>query len=544
MDSPTIELFDTTLRDGTQGEHVTLSAQDKVRIAHRLDEFGIDLIEGGWPGSNPKDQAFFERAREEEWHHATICSFGSTRHASKTPEEDPNLQALLESGTETVVIFGKSWTLHVEEALEVSREENVDMIRSSVAFLREHGKRVVYDAEHFFDGYRDDEAYALETLRAASEAGADTLVLCDTNGGTLPTDIDRIVRAVGEDFGETLGIHAHNDSGCAVANTLTAVEAGVRHVQGTINGIGERCGNADLTAVIPGLQIKMGYDCVEEDAIEDLTDLAHFVNDVANLDPVNRAPYVGRSAFAHKGGIHVSAVMKNPEAYEHVDPEVIGNRRRVLVSDLSGRSNVKYKAKEMGIELDGEGEARRAVDRIKELEHLGYEFEGAEASFELLLRAIQGEETDYFALERLRVRSEKDGDEFETSEATIVIRVEGQTELVAAEGVGPVDALSLALKKALISFYPQLEDVRLTDYKVRVLTPRDGTAASVRVLVEHQDGQNVWNTVGVSDNILEASWQALADGVRYHLLHTGATSHVEGDGEAAEEAAAEAEAGA
>jgi 2-isopropylmalate synthase len=347
---------------------------------------------------------------------------------------------------------------------------------------------------------------------------------------------------VGEEFEETLGIHAHNDSGCAVANTLTAVEAGVRHVQGTINGIGERCGNADLTSVIPGLQLKMGYECVEEDAIEDLTDLAYFVNDVANLDPVNRAPYVGRSAFAHKGGIHVSAVMKNPEAYEHVDPEVIGNRRRVLVSDLSGRSNVKYKAKEMGIELDGEGEARRAVDRIKELEHLGYEFEGAEASFELLLRAIQGEETDYFALERLRVRSEKDGDEFETSEATIVIRVEGRSELVAAEGVGPVDALSLALKKALISFYPQLEDVRLTDYKVRVLTPRDGTAASVRVLVEHQDGQNVWNTVGVSDNILEASWQALADGVRFHLLHTGATSHVEGDAEAAQEAAGAAEA--
>lgn len=532
MDTPTIELFDTTLRDGTQGEHVTLSAQDKVRIAHRLDQFGIDLIEGGWPGSNPKDQAFFDRAREEQWEHAQVCAFGSTRHVSYAPEDDPNLNALLEAETPTVVIFGKSWTLHVEEALEVTRAENLDMISSSVAFLREHGKRVVYDAEHFFDGYADDRAYAMRSLEAAAEAGADTLVLCDTNGGTLPADLDRIVREVGEEFDRTLGIHAHNDSGCAVANTLTAVEAGVRHVQGTVNGIGERCGNADLTAAIPGLQVKMGYRCVEDDALDEVTDLAHFVNDVANLDPINRAPYVGRSAFAHKGGIHVSAVMKNPDAYEHVEPEVVGNRRRVLVSDLSGRSNVKYKAEELGIELDGEGEARRAVDRIKELEHLGYEFEGAEASFELLLRTIQGESTDFFALERLRVRSEKDGEEFETSEATIVVRVENHSELVAAEGVGPVDALSLALKKALISFYPQLESVRLTDYKVRVLTPGDGTAASVRVLVEHQDGQEVWNTVGVSDNILEASWQALADGVRYHLLHTGATSRVETSEEA------------
>ncbi len=521
MSGPKIELFDTTLRDGTQGEHVTLSAHDKVRIARRLDEFGIDLIEGGWPGSNPKDKAFFADCREAEWSHAQICAFGSTRHASNAPAEDPNLQALLEAETDVVVIFGKSWTLHVKGGLEVSLEENLDMISSSVEYLREHGKRVVYDAEHFFDGYNDNPEYALQTLHAAAEAGADTLVLCDTNGGTLPTDIDRIVRAVAGKFDQTLGIHAHNDAGCAVANTLTAVDAGVRHVQGTINGIGERCGNADLTAVIPGLQVKMGYQCISEEKLGTLTELAHFVNDVANLDPINRSPYVGRSAFAHKGGIHVSAVMKNPRAYEHIDPEVIGNKRRVLVSDLSGRSNVRYKAEEMGIELDGEGEARRAVQRIKELEHLGYEFEGAEASFELLLRAIQGESTDFFSLERLRVRSEKDGEDFDCSEATIAIRVKDHTELVAAEGVGPVDALSSALKKALIEFYPQLASVRLSDYKVRVLTPQEGTAASVRVLVEHQDGKHIWNTVGVSDNILEASWQALADGVRYHLVkHT------------------------
>jgi 2-isopropylmalate synthase len=518
MSGPKIELFDTTLRDGTQGEHVTLSAHDKLRIAQRLDAFGIDLIEGGWPGSNPKDQAFFASSQEEKWPHAQICAFGSTRHASKTPADDPNLKALLDAGTDVVVIFGKSWTLHVTGGLEVSLDENIDMITSSVEFLREHGKRVIYDAEHFFDGYKDDPEYALRSLKAAADTGADTLVLCDTNGGSLPTEIDRIVRAVAERFDETLGIHAHNDAGCAVANTLTAVDAGARHVQGTINGIGERCGNADLTAVIPGLQLKMGYQCIADEKMNALTELAHFVNDVANLDPINRSPYVGRSAFAHKGGIHVSAVMKNPRAYEHIDPEVIGNKRRVLVSDLSGRSNVRYKAEEMGIELEGEGEARRAVTRIKELEHLGYEFEGAEASFELLLRTIQGESTDFFTLERLRVRSEKDGEDFDCSEATIAICVKDHTELVAAEGVGPVDALSSALKKALIEFYPQLESVRLADYKVRVLTPQEGTAASVRVLVEHQDGKHIWNTVGVSDNILEASWQALADGVRFHLV--------------------------
>lgn len=518
MNGPHIELFDTTLRDGTQGEHVTLSAQDKLRIARRLDAFGIDLIEGGWPGSNPKDQAFFEAGRKEEWSRAQICAFGSTRHASKRPAEDRNLQALLEADTEVVVIFGKSWTLHVTGGLEVSLDENLDMIASSVEFLREHGKRVIYDAEHFFDGYSDDSEYALQTLTAAAEAGADTLVLCDTNGGTLPTDIDQIVRTVGERFDQTLGIHAHNDAGCAVANTLTAVKAGARHVHGTVNGIGERCGNADLSAVIPGLQLKMGYHCIDEERLSSLTELANFVNDVANLDPINRSPYVGRSAFAHKGGIHVSAVMKDPRAYEHVEPERIGNKRRVLVSDLSGRSNVRYKAEEMGIELDGEREARKAVQRIKELEHLGYEFEGAEASFELLLRTIQGESTDFFTLERLRVRSEKDGERFDCSEATIAIRVQDHTELVAAEGVGPVDALSSALKKALMGFYPQLASVRLADYKVRVLTPQEGTAASVRVLVEHQDGKHIWNTVGVSDNILEASWQALADGIRYHLV--------------------------
>ena len=519
MNAPTIELFDTTLRDGTQGEHVTLSVNDKLRIAHRLDAFGIDVIEGGWPGSNPKDYAFFERAQEVAWRQAQICAFGSTRRPGNRPEEDPNLRCLLEANTPTVSIFGKSWTFHAEVALGVSLDENLAMIASSVAFLRAHDKRVIYDAEHFFDGYKADPDYALETLRAAAEAGADTLVLCDTNGGTLPTEVRRLVAEVGAHFEQTIGIHTHNDSGCAVANTLMAVEAGARHVQGTINGIGERTGNVDLCAAIANLQLKMGYACVDPEHLARLTDLSHFVDEVANLDPIDRAAYVGRSAFAHKGGIHVSAVMKDPRAYEHLAPETVGNKRRVLVSDLSGQSNVRYKAAEFGITLNGKDEARQAVQRIKELEHLGYEFQGAEASFELLLRAIQGEETNFFSLERLHVRSEHSDAGEEYSEATIVVRVQGHRELAVAEGVGPVDALSQALHEALCRSYPSLEAVRLADYKVRVLNPKDATAAVVRVLVEHHDGERSWHTVGVSANILEASWQALADGIRYHLFH-------------------------
>ena len=517
----TIEVFDTTLRDGTQGEHVTLSARDKMRIARRLDAFGIDVIEGGWPGSNPTDQAFFEAARGETWAHTSICAFGSTRHASNAPSEDANLQALIEADTDVVSIFGKSWTLHVEQALGVSRETNLDLIRSSVAFLREHGKRVIYDAEHFFDGFADHPAYALRTLRAAAEAGADTLVLCDTNGGSLPHDIYDVTAAVYEDFDTTLGIHAHNDGGCAVANSLAAVRAGARHVQGTINGLGERCGNADLCAVIPDLQLKMDFECVNPDRLGDLVDLARFTNEVANLDPDDGAPYVGRSAFTHKGGVHVSAVMEAPSTYEHVEPNVVGNRRRALVSDLSGRSNIQYKAKEMGIDL-GSDAAAQAVERIKELEHLGYEFQGAEASFELLLRTLQDEVPDFFGLDRMRVWSGQD-DEAQTVEASLALTVQNERTLAVAEGNGPVDALSNAMREGLLSFYPSLDGVRLSDYKVRVLTPQDGTAATVRVLIEHGDGARTWNTVGVSENILDASWQALADGMRYALFHAAPT---------------------
>lgn len=521
-----IELFDTTLRDGTQGEHVTLSARDKIRIARRLDAFGIDVIEGGWPGSNPKDQAFFEQARNVEWPRASICAFGSTRHASNAPADDPNLQALIEAHTDVVSIFGKSWILHVEQALGVSRETNLNLIRSSVAFLREHGKRVIYDAEHFFDGYADDPAYALRTLRTAAEAGADTLVLCDTNGGSLPHDIHRVTTAVHNEFDATLGIHAHNDGGCAVANSLAAVRAGARHVQGTINGLGERCGNADLCTIIPNLQLKMDVECVGTDQLDNLVDLSRFTNEVANLDPDDGAPYVGCSAFTHKGGVHVSAVMKEPSTYEHVEPTAIGNRRRALVSDLSGRSNIRYKAEELGIDL-GSDAAAQAVERIKELEYLGYEFQGAEASFELLLRTIQDEVPDFFTLDRMRVWSGQDDAGEQTVEASLALTVQDQRELAVAEGNGPVDALSNAMRDGLESFYSHLDAVHLTDYKVRVLTPQDGTEATVRVLIEHSDGTDTWNTVGVSENILDASWQALADGVRYALFHSTADAATE-----------------
>ncbi len=517
-----IELFDTTLRDGTQGEHVSISAADKILIARRLDEFGIDIIEGGWPGSNPKDQEFFDRARDEEWDHARICAFGSTRRASHAPEDDPNLRALIAAGTEVVSIFGKSWTLHARVALGVTLEENLELIASSIRYLGSEGRTVVYDAEHFFDGYKADRSYALATLQAASEAGAEVLVLCDTNGGTLPSEIRRVVADVHHRFDCRIGIHTHNDGGCAVANTFAAVECGAVHVQGTINGIGERCGNADLCSVIPGLQLKLGYVCVEDSQMNRLADLAGFVNDISNLDPVDRAPYVGRSAFAHKGGVHVSAVMKDPRAYEHLQPESVGNHRRVLVSDLSGRSNVVYKSAEMGIDLDSSRDAAKAVARIKELENLGYAFEAAEASFELLVRSMQGENVRFFELERLRVRSEMGEGNGHCSEATVAVRVAGHRELRVAEGVGPVDAISQALRNALAPLYPQLERIRLSDYKVRVLTPEEGTAASVRVLIEHHDGDQSWNTVGVSENIIEASWQALSDGICFGLLSGGA----------------------
>ncbi len=518
MAAEKIHIFDTTLRDGTQGEKVAFSVEDKLRIAHRLDQAGIDYIEGGWPGSNPKDMDFFERAKSREFQHAKLVAFGSTQRCGHSAEEDENLQSLISAETPAISIFGKSWTLHVEEALKISRQENLDLISNSVAFLKEHDKEVIYDAEHFFDGYKDDSGYALQTIKAAANAGADVLVLCDTNGGTLPHEMSRIIDEVREEVDTPLGIHAHNDGDLATANTLSAIEHGCRHVQGTVNGYGERCGNANLCAVIPNLQLKMGFECIPNEQVSRLTSLSHFVSELANLAHSNRMPYVGNSAFAHKGGVHVSAVMKNATTYEHIEPEQVGNKRRVLVSDLSGKSNISYKAEELGIDLDQYRErVPEIVERLKELENKGYQFEAADASFELLINKITENWSDYFQLEGFRVIIEKNASEQTRSEATIRVNVDGQTEHSAAEGNGPVHALDQALRKALYKFYPEISKMQLTDYKVRVLNEKDGTSANVRVLIDSANEYTNWGTIGVSSNIIEASWQALSDSVCYYM---------------------------
>lgn len=518
MAAENIDIFDTTLRDGTQGEKVAFSVEDKLRIARRLDEAGIDYIEGGWPGSNPKDMDFFERAKAENFSQAKLVAFGSTQRSGHKASEDKNLQALIEAETPAISIFGKSWTLHVEEALKISRAENLDLIADSVAFLKQHDKEVIYDAEHFFDGYKEDPEYALKTIQAAENAGADVLVLCDTNGGTLPHEITKIVSEVQQSIQAPLGIHAHNDADLATANTIAAVNAGMRHIQGTVNGYGERCGNANLCTVIPNLQLKMQYSCIPDTQIARLTPLSHFVSELANLAHSNRMPYVGHSAFAHKGGVHVSAVMKNADTYEHIEPEWVGNKRRVLVSDLSGKSNISYKAEELGIDLEKHREkVPQIVQRLKELENNGYQFEAADASFELLVNKITENWSDYFQLEGFRVIIEKNAEEETRSEATIRVNVDGKTEHSAAEGNGPVNALDQALRKALYKFYPQITRMQLTDYKVRVLNEKDGTRANVRVLIDSATEYQNWGTIGVSTNIIEASWQALSDSICYFM---------------------------
>jgi len=518
MSSRKIQIFDTTLRDGTQGEKVAFSAEDKLHIAERLDAFGIDYIEGGWPGSNPKDMEFFEKAKNHTFGHSRIVAFGSTQRAGHPAEEDANLQTLIAAETPTICIFGKSWTLHVRKALKISPEENLKLIRNSVSYLKSHGKEVIYDAEHFFDGYKADSEYALKTLMEAEQAGADVIVLCDTNGGTMPGELVDIIEEVKRYTNTPLGIHAHNDSEVAVANSIAAVNAGIVHVQGTINGYGERCGNANLCSIIPNLQLKHDYQCVPDEQIDNLTSLSHFVSEMANLTHPNNLPFVGKSAFAHKGGVHVSAVMKDEQTYEHIVPEAIGNKRRVLVSDLSGKSNVKYKADELDIDLDGHSEkVPTIVKQLKELENNGYQFEAAEASFELLVKKITEEWEDFFRLEGFRVLVEKNESDNPRSEATIRLQVNGQTEHTAAEGVGPVHALDRALRKALHNFYPAIEKIQLSDYKVRVLNEKDGTEAKVRVLVESTSNGMSWTTVGVSENILDASWQALLDSFSYFL---------------------------
>jgi 2-isopropylmalate synthase len=515
-----IQIFDTTLRDGTQGEKVSFSAEDKFRIAKRLDEFGIQYIEGGWPGSNPKDMAFFDKAKTNTFQQAKIVAFGSTCRAGNKPENDPNLQALIEAETPAVSIFGKSWLLHVTQALKITPEKNLDMISGSIKYLKKHGKEVIYDAEHFFDGYKDDPGYAIETLLTAEKAGADVLVLCDTNGGTLTNEVTEIVTKVRETVNTPIGIHSHNDSDLAVANALAAVNAGAVHVQGTINGYGERCGNANLCSVIPNLQLKMGFRCVPDDQLQQLSILSRFVSELGNLTPENRQPYVGKSAFAHKGGIHVSAVIKNEQTYEHIKPEQVGNTRRVLVSDLSGKSNVTYKSEELGFEFDkSSADSGKIVQELKKLENEGYQFEAAEASFELLVKQITNKAPDFFKLEGFRVIMERNGKGESRSEATIKVRVNDQIELSAAEGNGPVHALDAALRRALCEFYPEISSMQLQDYKVRVLNEKDGTGAKVRVLIDSAKDGSSWGTVGVSENIIDASWKALSEGIIYFLMN-------------------------
>jgi 2-isopropylmalate synthase len=516
-----IKLYDTTLRDGTQGEGVSFSMEDKVRIAQRLDALGIHYIEGGWPGSNPKDLRFFKRVQGAVFKTAKISAFGATRRPGVRPQEDPNLQALVEAGPPVVTIFGKSWDFHVTAALGTTLPENIAMIGDSIAYLLKHFEEVIYDAEHFFDGFKRNRDYALATLRAAEAAGAHCLVLCDTNGGCVPGEIAAILREVKRIVRpeSPLGIHVHNDTECAVANTLAAVAEGVNHVQGTINGYGERCGNANLVSIIPNLMLKMGLESIPRENLRDLRDVSRFVSELANRKPWAAQPYVGDSAFAHKGGIHVSAVLKHPDTYEHVDPESVGNHRRVLVSELAGQSNILWKAREYGIDLDkNTPDARRILELLKRLEDEGFQFEGAEASFELLMERALGNHRPYFELQGFRVIVEEQGSGTEpVAEATVKLRVKGIEEHTAASGNGPVNALDHALRKALEDFYPNLRQMSLLDYKVRILDESKATAAKTRVLITSGDGEETWGTVGVADNIIEASWQALVDSVEYKL---------------------------
>ncbi len=509
-------IYDCTLRDGTQGENVSLSVGDKLRIAKRLDDFGVPFIEGGWPGSNPKDAEFFERARHMEWKTAKLAAFGSTRRWGSKVDRDANLAALLEADTPVVTLVGKSWDFHVREALGIELQQNLIIIRESVEFLKERGKEVVFDAEHFFDGHRANPGYAEAVLEAAHKAGADWLTLCDTNGGTLFSEVARVVDKLAARFPQ-LGIHTHNDCELGVANTLAAVESGARMVQGTFNGYGERTGNANLTSIIPILELKLGLATVGPEKLADLASVAHFISETANVTLPNNLPFVGRSSFAHKGGIHVSAVLKDSRTYEHISPEAVGNRRRVLVSDLSGKSSLIYKIREFSDIDPASLDLAPLLEKLKRLEYEGYQFEGAEASFHLLLHEFAGGGPDPFECRGFRIMLDQVGEGF-LSEATVRVLVDGTEEHTAAEGNGPVHALDRAIKKALARFFPEVGKIRLTDYKVRVLDASSGTAAKVRVLVESTDGIETWTTVGVSHNVIEASWKAILDSHRHQLI--------------------------
>ncbi len=515
-----IRIYDTTLRDGSQAEDIAFSVEDKVRIATRLDELGIHYIEGGWPGSNPKDLQFFREISRVSFTHAKITAFGSTCRPGSGPERDRNIQTLLETGTPTVTIFGKSWDVHPREVMKIDLDENLDMISRSLEFLRKRTDELIYDAEHFFDGYKSNPSYALATVRRAEEAGADCIVLCDTNGGTLPWELEAIIREAKPHLSAPLGIHVHNDSELAVANTILAVRNGMIHVQGTINGFGERCGNANLCSIIPALKLKLGRDCISDDQLKKLREVSRFVNELANIPHNKHQPYVGASAFAHKGGIHVSAIRKSPLTYEHIRPEQVGNRQRVLISDLAGQSNILAKAAEYDINLKSKDPiTQKILSDLKDLENKGFQFEGAEGSFEILVKKALGKHRRFFELMGFRVIVEKrTEDEPPISEATIMIRVGDRVEHTAALGNGPVNALDNALRKALEKIYPELKEVKLVDFKVRILSTIHGTRAATRVLIESQDSHDKWGTVGVSENIIQASWQALVDSIEYKLL--------------------------
>jgi len=514
-----IELYDTTLRDGAQGEGISYSATDKIRIALELDKIGMHYIEGGWPGSNPKDMEFYLKMAKKSLKNSQLVAFGSTRRPNSRASDDNNLKALIKSQAKIATIFGKTWDLHIKDVLKTTLDQNLEMIKDTVSFLILRGINVFYDAEHFFDAYNANPEYSLKCLLTAREAGAKAIILCDTNGGTLTSEVSRVIREIRPRIDVILGIHCHNDAGLAVANSIAAVQAGCDMVQGTINGYGERCGNADLIPIIANLKIKLCLDCISDEKLKELTHLSYFVSEISNMKERNDQPYVGQSAFAHKGGVHINAVMKNPKTYEHIEPMLVGNRRRMLVSELAGKTGILIRAKDLSLDLSKtDPKTKKILKLIQKLEHQGYHFEAAEASFELLMKKALKKYKEFFKLEGFRVVIEKNSDKKITSEAIIKLKVKGVKEHTAAEGDGPVNALDNALRKALKGFYPTLSKMRLSDFKVKILDEKVGTAAKVRVLIQSQDESDTWSTIGVSENIIEASWKALVDSVEYKLL--------------------------